>query len=449
MNSANRQTKKQPKAPGTLRQIRSWGAEACRQGLDPVLYRLGISAYATGVDVAALRMPKARLLSHGQHQVWQRLEKGIDPDARYIWIHAASLGEFEQGRPLMERIRRQLPEYKILLTFFSPSGYEVRKDWEGADLVCYLPFDTPRRVRRFLDIVRPEKAIFVKYEIWRNYLRLLWKRQIPAYLISAVFRPEQAFFKKRSAWYRYWLRWYTRIFVQDERSRSLLLGAGIDNVEVCGDTRFDRVADIRAAARNIEGLARFRHSDSRPVMVAGSSWPADENVYLPWLRDNSTRLKLVIAPHEFDEKRIAALTSLDGLRCVRFSELEKDTSLADDADVVVMDCFGLLSSAYRYADLAYVGGGFGAGIHNINEAAVYGIPVVFGPRHGKFLEAAGLIAASGAFSIDGNKSFAALLDGLLSTDAGRQSAGRAAGEYISSKLGTTDRIFRAIFGPGN
>lgn len=432
--------------PGRLRQLRSMASEACRQGLEPVLYRFGISVYAAGVDVAAMRMPKARLLSEGQHAVWAKLHAGIDPDARYIWVHAASLGEFEQGRPLMERIRARHPEYKILLTFFSPSGYEVRKNWEGADLVCYLPFDTPGRVKRFLDIVRPEKAVFVKYEIWRNYLRQLWKRQIPTYLISAVFRPDQAFFKKRSAWYRYWLRWYTRIFVQDERSRRLLRGAGIDNVDVCGDTRFDRVADIRAAARSIEALARFRHSDDRPVMVAGSSWPADEEVYMPWIQKNKADVKLVIAPHEFDARRIDALCSTPGLHCVRFSDVEKDTSLADGADVVVMDCFGLLSSAYRYADMAYVGGGFGAGIHNINEAAVYGIPVVFGPRHGKFLEAADLIAAGGGFSIDSRRAFEALMHEQLASDAARKAAGDAAGNYINSKLGATDCVYRAIFG---
>ena len=430
-----------------LRELRSFGAEACRQTLEPVLYRLGISAYAGAVSLAGLRMPKARLMAEGQRDVWRRLHDVIDPQARYIWIHAASLGEFEQGRPLIERLRRERPEYKILLTFFSPSGYEVRKYYAGADCVSYLPFDTPGRVRRFLDTVRPEMAIFVKYEIWRNYLRQLWDRQIPTYLISAVFRPDQAFFRKRSAWYRYWLRWYTRIYVQDERSRRLLEGAGIKGAVVAGDTRFDRVTDIRNGTRELPLISRFRDSDSRPVMIAGSSWEPDEEVYLPWMRNHKVEMKLIIAPHEFDSRRIDRLCSAEGLRCVRLSDMEKEPALADTADCVVMDCFGVLSSAYRYADMAYVGGGFGVGIHNINEAAVYDIPVVFGPNHGKFLEAGELIAAGGGFSIGSAADFARLMDTRLADAARRAEAGRAAGAYIRSKLGATDRIFRDLFPP--
>ncbi len=390
-------------------------------------------------------MPKARLLSAGQRDVWHRLSSGIDPKARYIWIHAASLGEFEQGRPMIERLRREHPEYKILLTFFSPSGYEVRKDYAGADCVTYLPFDTPGRVKRFLDIVRPEMAIFVKYEIWRNYLRQLWTRQVPTYLISAVFRPDQAFFRKRSAWYRYWLRWYTRIYVQDERSRRLLEEAGIKGSVVAGDTRFDRVTDIKNATREFPIVARFRDSDSRPVMIAGSSWEPDEEVYLPWIRSHKGEMKLIIAPHEFDSRRIDRLCSVEGLRSVPLSVAEKDPTLVDDADCIVMDCFGVLSSAYRYADMAYVGGGFGAGIHNINEAAVYDIPVVFGPNYRKFIEAGELIAAGGGFSVDTAKAFSHLMDMHLSDTEKRNASGEAAGAYIRSKLGATDRIFGDLF----
>lgn len=429
-----------------LRNFRSFGAEACRQTLEPALYAAGIGLYATGVRCAATRMPKARLLARGQREVWDRLAGRIETGARYVWVHAASLGEFEQGRPLIERIRRERPEYRILLTFFSPSGYEVRKDYAGADCVCYLPFDTPGKVKRFLDIVRPEMAVFVKYEIWRNYLRGLWQRQVPTYLISAVFRPEQAFFKKRSAWYRHWLRWYTRIFVQDERSRRLLDDAGIKGAVVAGDTRFDRVTDIRNASLEIPELSRFRAADDRPIMIAGSSWEPDEAVYLPWFRGNRCRMKLIVAPHEFDSERIKRLCSSEVMKCVSFSALKADPTLADEADCVVMDCFGLLSSAYRYGDLAYVGGGFGAGIHNINEAAVYEMPVVFGPNHGRFLEAGELIAAGGGFCVDSAAAFARLMNGPLAGTEGRRTAGRKAGVYIRSKLGATDRIFRALFG---
>lgn len=303
-------------------------------------------------------------------------------------------------------------------------------------------------MKRFLETVKPEKAIFVKYEIWRNYLRGLWQRQVPTYLVSAVFRPEQAFFKKRSAWYRCWLRWYTGIFVQDERSRRLLEDAGIEGAVVAGDTRFDRVADIRNAARDIPELSRFRDSDDRPIAVAGSSWPLDEEVYLPWFRRNKDRMKLVIAPHEFDDARIKKLCSAEGLACVGFSQLKSDPVLADKADCIVMDCFGLLSSAYRYGDVAYVGGGFGAGIHNINEAAVYGIPVVFGPNHGRFLEAGDLIGAGGGFSVGSAEELSDLMEGRLADKEARREAGRRADAYIRSKLGATDRVFRSIFTSG-
>lgn len=430
--------------PSTLRQLRSFASEMCREALEPVLYRIGLGAYVAGVRCAALRMPKARLLSRGQKELWKRLEEKIEPGARYVWIHAASLGEFEQGRPIIERLRREHPEYKVILTFFSPSGYEVRKDWPGADCVCYLPFDFPGNVKRFIRTVRPEMAIFVKYEIWRNYLRTLYKHGIPAYLISAVFRPEQAFFKKRSAWYRYWLRWYTRIFVQDARSRDLLESVSITNVEVAGDTRFDRVTDIMNTTRDIPALSRFREADGRPVLIAGSSWPADEEVYFPWLRHNRDRVKAVIAPHEFDAARLEDMRARLGTRSVLLSELEKEPALADSADCVIMDCFGLLSSAYRYGDVAYIGGGFGAGIHNINEAAVYGIPVVFGPRNSKFIEARELISCRGGFSVSGRDSLERTLTPMLDPDV-RHDAGRRAARYIRSKLGATDRIFSRIF----
>lgn len=412
------------------------------------LYNAGIGAYALGIRIASRFNPKAKKLIEGHTHIFSDLAKAIRPGKRYIWVHAASLGEFEQGRPIIERIRKGHPELGIVLTFFSPSGYEVRKNYPGADAVCYMPFDMSGSIRRFIKTINPVAAIFVKYEIWRNYLRGLWQRQVPTYLVSAVFRPEQAFFKKRSAWYRCWLRWYTGIFVQDERSRRLLEDAGIEGAVVAGDTRFDRVADIRNAARDIPELSRFRDSDDRPIAVAGSSWPLDEEVYLPWFRRNKDRMKLVIAPHEFDDARIKKLCSAEGLACVGFSQLKSDPALADKADCIVMDCFGLLSSAYRYGDVAYVGGGFGAGIHNINEAAVYGIPVVFGPNHGRFLEAGDLIGAGGGFSVGSAEEFSDLMEGRLADKEARREAGRRADAYIRSKLGATDRVFRSIFTSG-
>lgn len=434
-----------------LERMRKTAAAGCRRFLERPLYSAGIAAYGVGVRVASVSNAKARLLEHGQHEWQQKLRAAIGSGEHWIWIHAASLGEFEQGRPIIERIRAERPEFRILLTFFSPSGYEVRKNYGGADCVCYLPFDTPGRVRRFLDIARPEMAIFVKYEFWRNYLEALYKRNIPVYLISAVFRPEQFFFKKRSAWYGRWLDWYTRIFVQDERSRRLLAGIGIDRVEVCGDTRFDRVADIRSTRKPIPVLERFvkEGTSGRPaVMMAGSSWPADEDVYSAWFNAHP-EVKLVIAPHEFDAGRLETLRARFGSDAVLMSEAVKNPELADTVRVMIMDCFGLLSSSYAYCDVAYVGGGFGAGLHNINEAAVYDVPVIYGPNNAKFIEAREMAESGGGLPVGCKADFEREADRLfLAPDAAetRRKLGQAAGDYIRGKLGATDRIFRRIFG---
>ncbi|MDE6683113.1 MAG: 3-deoxy-D-manno-octulosonic acid transferase, partial [Muribaculaceae bacterium] len=419
--------------------------------LERPLYSFGISAYGAGVKLASLKNDKAKKLTSGQKEIWDKLDRSIDPSARYVWIHAAALGEFEQGRPLIEKLKRERPEFKVLLTFFSPSGYEVRKNYDLADCVCYLPFDTPKRVRRFLYKVNPEVAIFVKYEFWRNYLEELYRRQIPTYLISAVFRKDQSFFKKRSAWYSYWLRWYTRFFVQNEESRQLLQSININNVDVFGDTRFDRVADIRSKGKEIPLLQRFTHRGEEghlPVMMAGSSWPADEAVYSGWFAKHP-EAKLVIAPHEFDAERLRKLKSLFGKDCVLLSEAEKEPSLVDNAKVLVIDCFGLLSSAYAYCDVAYVGGGFGAGLHNINEAAVYDVPVIYGPNNSKFIEAREMAESGGGFPISSREEFERIADRLMlnnkASASERQLAGNKAGSYIRSKLGATDKIFDKIF----
>lgn len=424
--------------------------EASRQILEAPLYTAGITLYRLGVRVAGLRNEKARKLDQGQRDVWPLLKGHIGPDDRVVWVHAASLGEFEQGRPLIEKIRREHPEYKILLTFFSPSGYEVRSHYGGADCVCYLPFDTPARVKRFLDMAHPEITVFVKYEIWRNYLHELYERRIPTYLISAAFRPDQYFFRHPGSWYGLWFRWYTRIFVQDERSRSLLEGIHIRNVDVCGDTRFDRVTAIRSLRREIPELQTFtrRGAPDAPVtMMAGSSWPADEEVYAAWF-DRHPEVKLVIAPHEFDEARLAALKSRFANGVMLLSEIRDGKADASDPtkQVLVIDCFGLLSSAYAYCDTAYVGGGFGAGLHNINEAAVYDIPVIYGPNNRKFIEAREMAECGGGVPVDSSAGFETAADSLLGADpAERRRRGEAAGRYIRSKTGATDRIYRKIF----
>lgn len=417
-----------------------------RRVVEPTAYGLGLSLYRAGISAASLFNKKARLLEKGQREVWRSLENELWKEPGCVWIHCASLGEFEQGRPLIERIRRERPDKKILVTFFSPSGYEVRKNYRDADMVCYLPIDVPGAASRFLDMVRPSMAVFVKYELWRGYLTQLSRRGIPAILISANFRADQAFFKRHS-WYGDWLRTLDRIYVQTPESKRLLEGIGIDCVTVAGDTRFDRVAHIRQEARSIPVLDRFagRRGDSShtsPVFIAGSSWAEDEAVYADWLKSHEW-VKGIIAPHEFDPSRLARLKTLFGSGTILKSEAEENPKLLESAKVLIIDCFGLLSSAYAYADIAYVGGGFGVGIHNINEAAAFAIPVVYGPNHHKFVEAEEMKTLGGGISIDGKDGFARVADKLLDP-VEREKRGRWAGEYIDEKTGATDIIWRDI-----
>lgn len=427
-----------------LKEIRAWEAEAARQALEKPLYTLGIRAYRIGVAAASLKLPKARKMMVGRRETFRVLAGKVNPDDRNIWVHAASLGEFEQGRPLMEELRRRHPEFRIILSFFSPSGYEVRRDWAGADCVVYIPFDTPRNARRMIAAINPEKVFFVKYEIWRNLLEALYKRSIPTYLISAAFTPGQKFFRRSCRWYALWLKWLTHIFVQDERSRKLLERIGVDNVTVAGDTRFDRVTDIMRTTREIPELEAMR-SAGLPVLMAGSSWDTDEERYLPWMRKSRGMLKTVIAPHEFNPKRLETLRSrLAPLNTVLFSEIKGNPEAARKADVVIMNCFGLLSSAYRYADIAYVGGGFGAGLHNINEAAVYGIPVVYGPNNSRFIEAGELAESGGGFPVEDAERLASILSELVADTARRREAGDKAAAYIRSRLGATARILDTL-----
>ncbi len=430
-----------------FKELHSFGAETARQTLESPIYHAGISLFGVGVKIASIKNEKAAKMAIGHKNIWQKLKDEINPSAKYVWIHAASLGEFEQGRPLIEKIKRERPDLSVILTFFSPSGYEVRKNYEGADIVCYLPYDTPANARRFVNMIKPVAAVFVKYEIWRNYLRELYQLTIPTYLISAHFRPEQAFFKKRGAWYRAWLRWFTHIFVQDSESQRLLENVNIRNVTVAGDTRFDRVADIHKKTKKIPVLEEFcgkAPHKNEVVFIAGSSWPEDEEIYIDWFKKRAN-VKLIIAPHEFNEKRLAVLKGLAGENTVLKSEAEQDPSLLKDARCVIIDCFGLLSSAYAYADIAYVGGGFGAGIHNINEAAAFGIPVIYGPNHSKFVEAMELKTLGGGLSIAGKTRFEEVADKLLFDAEERRKRGNWAGQYIEENTGATDLIFSHIF----
>ncbi|MDE7136504.1 MAG: 3-deoxy-D-manno-octulosonic acid transferase [Muribaculaceae bacterium] len=363
-----------------------------------------------------------------------------------LWIHAASLGEFEQGRPLIERLRREHPEKKILLTFFSPSGYEVRKNYPQVDYVAYLPFDTPRNARRFLDAVRPSMAIFVKYEFWGNFLEQLAKRNIPTYIISAIFRPKQVFFKWYGREFRRILRSFTHLYLQDEASARLLKGIGMENTTVAGDTRFDRVTDILSSAAEVFAIERFG-TDAKMRIVFGSSWGVDEEKYIPWLNEHP-EVAAIIAPHEFNEQRLEQIEhSLKG-KVMRLSQWEKawrDGGEAADVKTLIVDSFGKLATLYRYGDAAYVGGGFGVGIHNINEAAVYGIPVIFGPNYAKFKEARDMVEIGAAITVSDGVALRQALTQMLTDPQLRREIGAKAGEYIKRNLGATDLIYSRLF----
>ena len=407
--------------------------------MDPI-YNIGISAYKLAVRLASVKNRKARLMLDGQAKTFDYLSQQLDPAGGYIWIHASSLGEFEQGRPLIEMIRHDRPSARILLTFFSPSGYEVRKNYNQVDAVCYLPFDLPGNVRRFLDMVKPSMAIFVKYEFWGNYLHELHQRNVPTYSISSIFRPSQAFFKPWGSKMRKILHHFTKIYVQNEESRQLLHGIGIDQVEVSGDTRFDRVAHVREQTKQFPTIEHFV-ADARLTVVMGSSWEPDEDLMIPYFNSHPD-MKLIIAPHEFDRERLLSIMSRIKRPAGLFSQALPATSA--QLDCIIIDSFGLLSSLYRYGQVAMIGGGFGAGIHNLNEAAVYGIPVIFGPNYSKFSEAKDLIACGGGFTVSNATQFRAVMDRLLSDSSELHRAGSIAEHYIQSHLGATQLIYDQI-----
>ena len=393
---------------------------------------------------------KARLLVRGQAQTLKNLtakrsnsDSGLSASAVYqrsglIWIHAASVGEFEQARPLIERLRREKPQHKIVVTFFSPSGYEMRKNYAQADGVYYLPFATRTNARRFLDALQPTMAIFVKYEFWPAYLHELKRRNIPTYSISAIFRPGQLFFRPWGKWYLDTLRCFTHIYVQDQASLQLLRESGISRSSIAGDTRFDRMAEVTAHPKQIPIVEQFV-GGSKQVIVAGSTWPQDEELLARFI-DNSLAIKLILVPHEIDDKHLHTIFELFEGRMVRYTRAN-DVNIRH-ARVLVVDTMGLLSSIYPYGQVAYIGGGFGVGIHNTIEAAAYGMPVLFGPNYQHFREAKGLIAAGAAESV---KNYDELQNALLRALDNYAETGARAAKYVQSELGATDKIYKEIF----
>ena len=418
-----------------------------------MVYNIVIYFVLWGIAIASLFNEKVRKMWRGEREAFKILKQKVDPNAKYIWFHAASLGEFEQGRPLMERIRKEYPQYKILLTFYSPSGYEVRKNYEGADIICYMPVDTRLNAIRFLRLVRPVMAFFIKYEFWSNFLHILKHRNIPTYSVSSIFREDQVFFKWYGRSYAGVLKCFTRFFVQNEESKRLLEGIGIKDVDVVGDTRFDRVLQIKEAAKQLPICEAFRtgvassqsadvpHTDFK-VFVAGSSWPPDENIFIPFFNEHKN-WRLLIAPHVIAEEHLKLILSLiKDKKVVRYTQTTPEE--AAEADVLIIDCFGLLSSMYNYGDVAYIGGGFGVGIHNTLEAAVWNMPVIFGPNNKKFQEAQGLLKSGGGFEINTYEDFDGLMSSLMNDEAFLKQAGDKAGAFVAHLAGATDKVLASV-----
>jgi len=378
-------------------------------------------------------------MSKGHFVVFEKLRQQIDPEAQYLWFHAASLGEFEQGRPLIEKIRTRYPDYKILLTFFSPSGYEVRKHYRGADVVTYLPMDKPRNVRRFLDLTNPKMAFFIKYEFWKNYLDELKRRHIPVYSISSIFRRDQIFFKWYGGTYRNVLQDFDYLFVQNEASKRFLSTLNIKNVSVVGDTRFDRVLEIKEQTDPLPLVEEFKGNAF--TMCAGSSWAPDEDIFIDYF-NRHPEMKLIIAPHVIDDAHIVEIVNKLKRPYVLHSKATIEN--VKEVDCLIIDCFGLLSTIYRYCDVAYIGGAFGAGLHNTLEAAVYGVPVIFGPKYSKFIEAAALIDAKAGFSISSPDEFDALMDRFITEPDYLRLTGERSDKYVKGQAGATNRILSKI-----
>lgn len=450
------------------------------------MYNIAIYIYLIGVAIGSLFNKKIKKMWRGEREAVDLLKEKVDPTAKYVWFHAASLGEFEQGRPLIEQLRATHPEYKILLTFFSPSGYEVRKNYEGADIVCYLPLDTIRNARRFLRAVHPVMAFFIKYEFWYNYLHILRHRGVPVYSVSSIFRPGQVFFKWYGRNYAKVLHCITHFFVQNEVSLQLLKGIGIDEATVVGDTRFDRVLQIKEQSKELPIVEAFKGINGKgdackedlsedackrvlskdackgnlsedackgdlsengckgcKVFVAGSSWQPDEDIFIRFFNGHPD-WKLIIAPHVIGEDHLAYILDKLQMKAVRYTQATEQS--AAEARCLIIDCFGLLSTIYRYGEIAYVGGGFGVGIHNVPEAAVWGVPVLFGPNNKRFQEAQDLLACKGSFEVTDYDSFNTIISRLISDDKFRHQCGEASANYVKSRSGATDIIMKSVVG---
>ncbi len=411
-----------------------------------IVYTSSIYLYLFAIRVAALFNPKAKLWVKGRKDIFQKLKSELQDsqlsiqNSQLIWFHCASLGEFEQGRPLMEGIKQKNPQTKILLTFFSPSGYEIRKNYSGADYIFYLPMGTPSSAKKFIEIVKPNVAIFVKYEFWFHYLSELKKQHVSTYLICGIFREDQYFFRNYGSWFRKQFSSFTYFFLQDEPSKLLLNSIGYINATVAGDTRYDRVFEIANNAKSIDSVKQF--VSGKKIIIAGSTWEEDIKI-ISSFRFQVAGYKLIIAPHKIDEPTIqSTIQQFNNSAIIRYSQVNEQNVKA--ADVLIIDNIGMLSSLYQYGTIAFIGGGFRTGLHNVLEAATFGLPVIFGPNYDKFIEAKELIQAGGAFSISSADELIKTIDLLNHPDVLKM-ASFSSKNYVSSRTGATDKILKAVF----
>lgn len=405
------------------------------------LYNLIVQIAGFSLKIVALFSPKIKLFVDGRKPVFEILQTKINPNDKTIWFHAASLGEYEQGLPVIEKIKEKFPHHKIVITFFSPSGYEVRKNNSVADVTVYLPLDTKKNAKDFLSLVQPEMVFFIKYEYWPNYLNELRKLETPTYLISGILRKKQLFFKWYGGFYRKALDTFTHFFVQNESSKKLLLELGKTNVSVSGDTRFDRVASILEKDNSLDFIETFKNDTL--TIVVGSSWPKDENLLVEYINQTSEKVKFIIAPHNIKSEQIQELKNSITKKTVLFSE--KSTKNLADFDVFLIDTVGILTKIYSYADIAYVGGGFGnPGVHNILEPATFGVPIVIGPNFSHFAEAIALVNMEGCISISDKKGLFDAFSNLIANDDIRHEKGHICSTFVQMNKGATTIILKSI-----
>jgi 3-deoxy-D-manno-octulosonic-acid transferase len=407
-----------------------------------IIYNIAVFFYHLFISIAGLFNQKAYFFTRGRKNWLKKLKEKIEPSARYVWFHCSSLGEFEQGRPVIESIRNNHAEFRIIITFFSPSGFEIRKNYPHADIICYLPKDTKSNASLFLEIVHPEKAFFVKYEFWHHFIHQCHEKRIPLYLISGIFRPDQAFFSGMpwGKWFRRLLENFSWFFLQDENSASLLSHAGIKIYTITGDTRFDRVVDIARSSQPLPIVEKF--SQGHTLMVAGSTWKPDEDLIVPYI-NQQVGLKFIIVPHEVTQGNINRLIQMLKKPVVLLSKASEET--VDQFEVMIVDSVGKLSAIYRYGTYAYIGGGFGAGIHNILEAATFGLPVFFGPNYGKFREAVQLVEKNAAFPVHSTESLRSSLLPFMENSGHLKMTSKIAEDYVSSNQGATKKIIAVAF----